>query len=81
MSARVPGEQSADAILERAKAESVFAEKLFRILLTAQGTAHGNDIPRPGELNAKYSALYDEIWAAAFYVVTAKKNRKKVEVS
>ena len=82
MQPRVPGEQSADCIRERAKVEAHFAEALLKILLAAQDDSplDRNDIPRPGELNRYYTRLYDQIWAAAFHVLTVKKTRKKAEV-
>lgn len=82
MTPRIPGEQSADFIRGRAKVEAHFAESLFKILLRAQDDSplDRNDIPRPGELNRKFSAMYDEIWNAAFHVLTVKK-KKKTEVS
>ena len=82
MMPRLPTDKVNDATTDRAQAEARFAEKLFKILLTLQSESAPDpeDIPRAGELNRKHMALYNEIWDAAFHVLTTKK-KKKIEVS
>ena len=82
MMPRLPVDKVNDVTTDRAQAEARFAETLFKILLAAQDDSRidRNDIPRPGELNRRYTRMYDEIWAAAFHVLVVKK-RKKAEVS
>ncbi len=73
-----------DEALDRAKAECVFTERLYEILLAWQ-TGRGPIGKQPqgipsgnvGELNYAMSRLYNLIWAAAIGLTEKVKSKKK----
>jgi len=73
-----------DEALDRAKAECVFTERLYEILLAWQ-TGRGPIGQQPkgippgnvGELNYAMSRLYNLIWAAAISLNEKAKSKKK----
>lgn len=72
-------------ILNRARAETIFGEQLYELLLAYQECGkfrklNGTSLP-VGELDAELSELYNQIWHAAFYAApnAKKKRRAKAE--
>lgn len=79
-------QESSDDIMDRAKAECDFSERLYQILLAWQtgrnpigqrlrGVPPGN----VGELNPAMSRLYNQIWTAAMGLQEKSKQKKKRE--
>lgn len=77
-------QESSDQIMDRAKAERVFTERLYDILLAWQ--TGKNPIGQPpkgipkgnvGDLNPAMSRLYNQIWAAAIGLNDKGKSKKK----
>lgn len=83
-------QETSDQIMDRAKAECAFTERLYEILLAYQ--TGKNPIGQPpkgippgnvGELNPAMSRLYNRIWSAAMGLqekAKQPKQKKKQEV-
>ncbi len=76
-----------DEALDRAKAECVFTERLYEILMTYQERYHIRRKPlkkseKVGELNLELSRLYNQIWALHLKMdyKGKKKNKQQTEV-
>ncbi len=80
-------QETMDEAMDRAKAECIFTERLYDILLAYQkGTGLRGMNPKGipsgnvGELNPAMSRLYNQIWASAIGLNEKAKSKKKQEV-
>ncbi len=77
-------QETMDDAMDRAKAECVFTERLYELLLALQRGEklrgrHPEGIPRDnvGELNPEMSHLYNLIWASAVGLNDKAKSKPK----
>lgn len=76
-------QETSDTIMDRAKAECRFSDRLYEILLAHQkglslgGRPASTPLGNVGELNPAMSRLYNLIWTAALGLNDKGKSKKK----